>query len=48
MKKCIFSSIALVCFMFTNRTVAQTNFVKPTISIGIIAENLTKSIDFLR
>jgi catechol 2,3-dioxygenase-like lactoylglutathione lyase family enzyme len=46
MKKNFLSSLALVFFMFTTMAKAQTNFVKPTISIGIIAENLTKSIDF--
>lgn len=32
--------------MFMNKILAQTNFIKPTISIGIIVEDLTKSIDF--
>lgn len=46
MKKKIFSSIVLLFFIFINATTAQTNFVKPTISLGVIVEDLDKSIDF--
>jgi catechol 2,3-dioxygenase-like lactoylglutathione lyase family enzyme len=38
----------LVFVLFTFSTKAQSNFLKPTISIGIIVEDLDKSIDFYK
>lgn len=47
MKNQLINSFCFLFFILLSTIVeAQTNFVKPTISIGIIAENLTKSIDF--
>lgn len=46
MKKVFFCFVFSFVFVFSSKTLAQTNFVKPIISIGILVEDLDESIDF--